>query len=143
MYSFLIPKPPNATIINKVIDQYPANPSLGAPFDTGNITFGHGPIIKQLAAVITDEAFESRRRFFLRQANAHGWNKTWSYQWQGHRPDIPAYMGCKQSTLQVTDRRHARPGSGIRFRRNLVLQLELKLYRCGPRVVEVYDELLD
>jgi hypothetical protein len=69
----------------------------GSPFDTGNEIFGNSAFVKQIAAIISDEAFESRRRWFLRQANTHGWNKTWTYMWQGHVPDLGRNMGCEYS----------------------------------------------
>lgn len=93
LLDFLYPSPLNASIADEVTEAYPNVPALGAPFGTGNETFGLDPGWKQLTAIITDGAFMSRRRWFLRQANKHGFKKTWSYQWDGKTPGDPAYYG--------------------------------------------------
>lgn len=95
-YSILIPGPaPSASLLSKLQAQYPDIPSLGCPFDTGNNTFNMTGSFKQMAAIVSDGMFQSRRRFFLKQANLHNNTKTWTYQFEVGAPDVPAYKGCE------------------------------------------------
>lgn len=91
LINMLYPTPVPANISAKVLEAYPNVPALGSPYDTGNQTFGLDAGWKQLTSIFTDAAFMSRRRWFLRKANKHGFKRTWSYQWNGNTPgDLPA-----------------------------------------------------
>ncbi|KAL0569299.1 hypothetical protein V5O48_012663, partial [Marasmius crinis-equi] len=54
-------------IINRILEAYPNVPALGAPFGTGNDTFGLSPDFKRAAAVAGDAVLESHRRLVLSQ----------------------------------------------------------------------------
>ncbi|KAK4688859.1 hypothetical protein P7C73_g1244, partial [Tremellales sp. Uapishka_1] len=88
----LEPKAPNLTTTAEILTLYPDNPALGSPFNTGNQTFGLSPSFKQAAAIIGDNGFQSKRRWFLESANQHGLNQTWSYQFEETIPGA-GYLG--------------------------------------------------
>lgn len=94
LINLLYPTPLSTNVSSAVLKAYPNVPALGAPYGTGNQTFGLDPGWKQLASIITDAAFMSRRRWFLRQANKNCYKKTWSYQWDGRTPGAPPSMGA-------------------------------------------------
>lgn len=43
----------------------------------------------------TDLIMQSRRRWLLRNANAHGLNQTWSYEFKATNPTDPPYWGSE------------------------------------------------
>jgi carboxylesterase type B len=78
-------------VLKEVLAAYPEDPALGAPFDTGNETFGLPPQYKQVAAIITDAQWTSRSRAMLAPNR-----KAWGYVFAaGPRPSPvhPAYLG--------------------------------------------------
>ncbi|ORY24002.1 Alpha/Beta hydrolase protein [Naematelia encephala] len=81
----------------EVLALYPDVPSLGSPFGTGNETFGLSSEFKRLAAILGDAAFQSNRRWFLQQANAHGLSQTWSYLFTRKTPGTADYLGAYHS----------------------------------------------
>ncbi|WRT64599.1 uncharacterized protein IL334_001532 [Kwoniella shivajii] len=87
------PVDPSNTTIAQVLALYPDVPALGSPFDTGNETFGLGSAHKQTAAIFGDATFQANRRYFLQQANAHGLNQTWTYQFEQLTPGAAGYLG--------------------------------------------------
>lgn len=92
--NMLYPSPVDPAIVTQVEAKYPNVPALGAPYGTGNETFGLDGEWKQLASVLGDAAFQSRRRWFLRQANTHNFTKTWTYEWDSTLPGQKVYLGA-------------------------------------------------
>lgn len=74
---------------------YPNDPALGAPFDTGDRLFGKSPFFKQGAALGTDALFTARRRDMMRKVNQNGWSQTWTYHFEGPVPILPDFLGSK------------------------------------------------
>ncbi|CAK9785919.1 unnamed protein product [Cutaneotrichosporon oleaginosum] len=82
-------------VISEVLAAYPDDPALGAPFGTGNETFGLPTQYKQVAAIITDGQWTSRRRALL-GAN----RKAWGYVFAAGPPasaSHPAYLGASHT----------------------------------------------
>lgn len=52
--------------ITRLLDLYPANPALGAPFDTGD-AFAFSPQYKRISAFQGDSRFGAPRRLLLQQ----------------------------------------------------------------------------
>ncbi|WWC68158.1 uncharacterized protein I206_102081 [Kwoniella pini CBS 10737] len=75
----LYPVSPPANFTTNLTTLYPPNPVRGAPFGTGNATFGLDPTYKQFAALLTDARHTAPRRHMLRQANEYFYNRTWTY----------------------------------------------------------------
>jgi carboxylesterase type B len=65
-----------------------------SPFGTGNETFGLDPTYKQLAAILSDAAFQANRRWFLEQSTAYGLDKTWSYAFNSAPPSAAPRLGA-------------------------------------------------
>lgn len=84
--------------MDKVLKAYPDDPTLGAPYGTGNNTFGLPSTWKQAASILGDAAFQSRRRAFLRTANSGGWTKTWSYLFNAPTPGDAPILGVSHGT---------------------------------------------
>lgn len=93
VFGMLEPHPPSAQALTTILNAYPNVPTLGAPYGTGNQTFGLDPVFKQAASILGDVAFQSRRRYFLRQANKFNFTRTWSYEFWGESPGEPVYVG--------------------------------------------------
>ncbi|KDN34335.1 hypothetical protein RSAG8_12566, partial [Rhizoctonia solani AG-8 WAC10335] len=68
----------NETAVKELLKYYPADPSVGSPYGTGNETFGVAAQYKRLASLVGDLIFEASRRDHLRTATADGVN-AWSY----------------------------------------------------------------
>ncbi|KII90741.1 hypothetical protein PLICRDRAFT_683700 [Plicaturopsis crispa FD-325 SS-3] len=64
--------------IDKLLQLYPDDPSIGSPYGTGNQTFGTQPGFKRAASLIGDLAFQSKRRAWI-QAASNASVKTYSY----------------------------------------------------------------
>ncbi|THU76586.1 alpha/beta-hydrolase [Dendrothele bispora CBS 962.96] len=86
------PSPPNASpaerevqlekleaVANQVLEFYPNDPSLGAPFGTGNDTFGLDPEYKRYAAVATDFILLGPRRYLVNEQLLKASIPTFSY----------------------------------------------------------------
>ncbi|THU84529.1 alpha/beta-hydrolase [Dendrothele bispora CBS 962.96] len=54
-------------VVKQVLDLYPNDPSLGAPFGTGNDTFGLDPEYKRYASVATDFTHLAHRRYLVNE----------------------------------------------------------------------------
>ncbi|KAL1412218.1 hypothetical protein Q8F55_003229 [Vanrija albida] len=93
----LYPAPPPKPIADGIFQRWPAVASEGAPFGTGEATFGLPVVFKQLAAAITDIAFNSRRRWLIRNANLAGNAKTWTYLFNATRPGAGPQLGSTHS----------------------------------------------
>ncbi|WVW78240.1 hypothetical protein I302_100193 [Kwoniella bestiolae CBS 10118] len=87
------PVDPDNSTVAQLYSLYSPEPSAGSPFDTGNQTFGFSPAHKQIAAILGDAQFQAPRRYFLEQANSHGLDQTWSYQFEQYTPGQPAARG--------------------------------------------------
>ncbi|KAL5631442.1 hypothetical protein ACGC1H_007084 [Rhizoctonia solani] len=85
--------------LDTFMSMYPDDPAAGAPFGTGNETWGRGKETKRGAAIFGDWLFEAPRRKFTREAVKAGL-PVWSYQlsqpgfWPpefgvGHFADVP------------------------------------------------------
>ncbi|WWD00792.1 hypothetical protein V866_007727 [Kwoniella sp. B9012] len=98
LLAILSPVDPDNSTLAQLYSLYPPNPSLGSPFDTGNETFGFSPAHKQIAAILGDAQFQAPRRYFLEQANAHGLDQTWTYQFEQNTPGQPPARGVYHSS---------------------------------------------
>ncbi|WVQ75790.1 hypothetical protein IAR50_005423 [Cryptococcus sp. DSM 104548] len=106
------PKDPGLMTTSKLLQLYPLDPRAGSPYDTGSQTFGLGAAYKRFAAIFGDLFFQSQRRYYLRQANAHGNAQTWTFQFEQPTPDWPEYLGISHSTEIPFVYGAARPGVG-------------------------------
>ncbi|GMK54925.1 hypothetical protein CspeluHIS016_0115110 [Cutaneotrichosporon spelunceum] len=78
-------------VLDKILQAYPDDPVLGAPFGSGNETFGLPSQYKQVAAIVTDGMWTSRSHAMLK-AN----RKAWGYLFSAGPEDSathPAYLG--------------------------------------------------
>ena len=64
------PEPTNFTDIDDVLAAYPADPSLGSPFDTGS-EFAITPQFKRISAIFGDLIFQAPRRLFLSERSGN------------------------------------------------------------------------
>ncbi|CAE6495943.1 unnamed protein product [Rhizoctonia solani] len=80
----------NKTIVNQLLDYYPADPSAGSPYNSGNDTFGRAAQYKRAASIIGDLVFDAPRRDFLQVATKLGVS-AWSYQWAQADLDLPEF----------------------------------------------------
>lgn len=60
--SAALPMAEFAADVDRILELYPDNPALGAPFGTGNNTFGLSASFKRQAAIEGDMGFHSKRR---------------------------------------------------------------------------------
>ncbi|THU80142.1 alpha/beta-hydrolase [Dendrothele bispora CBS 962.96] len=67
------------TVVKQVIELFPNDPSLGAPFGTGNDTFGLDPEYKRTAAFSTDFTFLAPRRRLVNEQLLKASIPTFSY----------------------------------------------------------------
>lgn len=88
-----LPPASNETI-DRILELYPNDPELGAPFDTGNETFGLSAEWKRAAALATDRLFTAPRRHFASAITNTG-IKGWSYRWdEADVPGVPSELGA-------------------------------------------------
>ncbi|ELU39891.1 lipase I [Rhizoctonia solani AG-1 IA] len=80
----------NKTAVNQLLKYYPAHPSAGSPYNTGNNTFGKASQYKRAASIIGDLVFDAPRRDFLQVATKLGVS-AWSYQWAQAGLDLPEF----------------------------------------------------
>ncbi|KAG8728965.1 hypothetical protein FRC11_009813, partial [Ceratobasidium sp. 423] len=80
----------NKTAVNQLLKYYPADPSAGSPYNTGNDTFGKAAQYKRAASVIGDLVFDAPRRDFLQVATKLGVS-AWSYQWAQTGLSLPEF----------------------------------------------------
>ncbi|KAF9011689.1 esterase 1 [Cyathus striatus] len=83
--------------VNRLLQLYPNDPSLGSPFNTGNQTFGLSPVFKQTAALNGDISFQSQRRFWIQTASNAG-VKTFGYLFTQPQPTLPPVDGVEHSS---------------------------------------------
>ena len=65
--------------IERLLQLYPADPSQGSPFDTGDELFNSSVTYKRAAAYSGDATFHAPRRNFLSVANEQGFTETWTF----------------------------------------------------------------
>jgi len=94
----LYPSPLNASLWPIIFDKYPNAAALGAPFDTGNDTFGLSVAYKQFAAIMTDSSYLAPKRNHIRSANKAGIKRTWNYVFEGPTPIVPKFLGIMHAT---------------------------------------------
>ncbi|WRT64579.1 uncharacterized protein IL334_001511 [Kwoniella shivajii] len=112
-FNRLEPVPLPANFTKNITQWYPAVPARGAPFNTGNATFGLDPAYKQYAALFTDVLHTAPRRHLLRQANEYFYNRTWTYTFDHvrgnastdrlgavHLSDLPYVFGINTNWTQ-------------------------------------------
>ncbi|WWC86696.1 uncharacterized protein L201_001573 [Kwoniella dendrophila CBS 6074] len=121
------PLPTNFT--TNLTTWYPADPVRGAPFGSGNATFGLDPTYKQLGAIMTDVLSTAPRRHMLRQANEYFYNRTWTYTFDyasgnvstnrygaAHLSDLPYVFGWNNNwTQSEIDLSHLIQGYWLNF----------------------------
>ncbi|KAJ7059269.1 extracellular triacylglycerol lipase precursor [Mycena amicta] len=78
--------------IDELFVLYPDDPSLGAPFGTGNETFGLSPEFKRGAAMLTDLDFLALRRAWAQVASAAG-VPTYAYLFTQPQPEDSPFLG--------------------------------------------------
>ncbi|ODN73925.1 hypothetical protein L202_07432 [Cryptococcus amylolentus CBS 6039] len=106
------PVPPSNATLDSLLDLYPADPTVGSPYDTGNDTFGLQPAYKRFASIVGDLKFQAPRRHFLREANKHGNTATWTYQFEQSTPGSAAQRGVWHASEIPYVYGLARPGTG-------------------------------
>ncbi|KAJ7484240.1 extracellular triacylglycerol lipase precursor [Mycena latifolia] len=91
-------------VINGILNLYPNIPALGAPYNTGDETFGFDPQFKRLSAILGDLAFHEPRRSFSQAASCSGL-KSFGYLFTDKAPAItsifPTYQGATHGTEVV------------------------------------------
>ncbi|KAK4332448.1 Alpha/Beta hydrolase fold [Rhodotorula toruloides] len=92
-------------ILEPILNWYPADPSFGSPFQTGNETFGLSRTYKRLSAFLGDILFQAPRRHLLRETPKDFGEDSWNYLYleprEGAEPrlgiqhgaDLPAWFG--------------------------------------------------
>ncbi|KAG8691648.1 hypothetical protein FRC08_010116 [Ceratobasidium sp. 394] len=89
----------NTAVVNKLLSYYPADPSAGSPYNTGDDTFGKAAQYKRAASVIGDLVFDAPRRDFLQVATSLN-VPVWSYQFAQTGIDAPEYGAGHSFELQ-------------------------------------------
>lgn len=97
-FNKLYPQPLNASLWPVIFNKYPNVASLGAPFDTGDNTFGMSVAYKQFAAIMTDASYLAGKRNHIRKANLAGVSNTWTYVFEGPTPIVPKFLGIMHAT---------------------------------------------
>ena len=78
------------TTTEHLLSLYPDNPALGAPFGTGNNTFGFNPHWKRTAALVGDFLFHALRRAWSQAATRYG-VKNYGYLFADQDAVLPQY----------------------------------------------------
>lgn len=73
----------NSTALSKLVELYPDQPEIGAPYDTGNRTFGLPSSFKRLAAWFGDAHYEAPRRLMSSITSPR--QSTYVYRFTGPR----------------------------------------------------------
>ncbi|KAK7007697.1 carboxylic ester hydrolase [Favolaschia claudopus] len=81
--------------VQKILQLYPDDPSLGSPFNTGNATFGLSSQFKRTAAIAGDITFQSQRRFWMDTA-AHVGVPAFGYLFT--QPQPPSFLGVSHGS---------------------------------------------
>jgi hypothetical protein len=107
---FTVPPSPQVNrTITDILNLYPDDPSQGAPFGTGNQTFGLSPEFKHMAAIFGDLRIHATRRAWIQAASRRG-VKSWGYLFSDVPPPGPLgypapYMGGKSCISQQSIRK--------------------------------------
>lgn len=67
------------SVLDRVLNRYPADPKLGSPYGSGDELFGLPPSYKRVASILGDLVFDAPRRLFLQTAERQG-VKSYAYQ---------------------------------------------------------------
>ncbi|KAJ7750701.1 extracellular triacylglycerol lipase precursor [Mycena maculata] len=78
--------------VSTLLELYPDIPALGAPFGTGNDTFGLSSQYKRAAAIYTDLYFLSQRRHWIETAASAG-VPTFGYLFTQPQPELSPALG--------------------------------------------------
>ncbi|PBK86451.1 extracellular triacylglycerol lipase precursor [Armillaria gallica] len=80
------------TILDRLLELYPDDPSLGSPYGTGNETFGLPVGWKRVASMTGDLTFDAQRRTWT-QIAAQAGVKAYGYQFAGNSSLFSAEQG--------------------------------------------------
>ncbi|BGP36850.1 hypothetical protein JCM10449v2_000752 [Rhodotorula kratochvilovae] len=92
-------------LLEPIFAFYPALPSAGSPYSTGNETFGLTANYKRLSSFVGDILFQAPRRHFLRETPKDFGEDSWNYVYREpregaaprlgvqHGADLPAWFG--------------------------------------------------
>ncbi|KAJ7206513.1 extracellular triacylglycerol lipase precursor [Mycena pura] len=83
--------------VETLLKLYPDVPALGAPFNTGNQTFGLSSQFKRASAIYTDNGFLSQRRFWM-QAAANAGVPTFGYLFTQPQATEPPFLGVTHAS---------------------------------------------
>ncbi|KAG7445277.1 esterase 1 [Guyanagaster necrorhizus] len=84
-------------ILDRLIELYPDNPSLGSPYGTGNDTFGLPVGYKRVASMTGDLTFDAQRRTWTQTAAQAG-VKAYGYQFTQNASSVAAYLGVPHAS---------------------------------------------
>ncbi|KJA13649.1 hypothetical protein HYPSUDRAFT_195686 [Hypholoma sublateritium FD-334 SS-4] len=87
----VVPESVLQSTVDRILELYPDDPSLGSPFNTGNNTFGL-PGFKRAAAIFGDYLFQSQRRTWIQAASRFG-VKTFGYLFTQPQPTLAPFLG--------------------------------------------------
>ncbi|KAG7445282.1 esterase 1 [Guyanagaster necrorhizus] len=93
------PYPPYLSddILDRLLELYPDDPSLGSPYGTGNETFGLPSGFKRVAAMSGDLTFDAQRRTWTQTAAQAG-VKAYGYQFTQNVSSNAAYLGVPHAS---------------------------------------------
>ncbi|KAK0460654.1 extracellular triacylglycerol lipase precursor [Desarmillaria tabescens] len=84
-------------ILDQLLELYPDDPSLGAPYGTGNETFGLPSGWKRVASMTGDLTFDAQRRTWTQTAAAAG-VKAYGYQFTQNSSSYSAELGVPHTS---------------------------------------------
>ncbi|KAK0460661.1 extracellular triacylglycerol lipase precursor [Desarmillaria tabescens] len=84
-------------ILDQLLELYPDDPSLGAPYGTGNETFGLSPGWKRVASMTGDLTFDAQRRTWTQTAAEAG-VKAYGYQFTQNSSSYSAELGVPHAS---------------------------------------------
>ncbi|KZV67209.1 carotenoid ester lipase precursor [Peniophora sp. CONT] len=87
------PSPINSTDLDNILSAYPADPSLGSPFDTG-LNNSITPQFKRISAILGDVIFQAPRRVFLSERSGN----TTNFAFLSKKMKSTAVLGAFHST---------------------------------------------
>ncbi|KAK0194653.1 Alpha/Beta hydrolase protein [Armillaria mellea] len=97
------PFPPTISdaILERFLELYPDDPSLGSPYGTGNETFGLPSGFKRVAAMGGDMTFDAQRRTWTQTAVQAGNSSLYLSKWGvPHGSEIPFIYGTLNSSAE-------------------------------------------
>lgn len=94
-------------ILEPILNWYPADPSFGSPFQTGNETFGLSRTYKRLSAFLGDILFQAPRRHLLRETPKDFGEDSWNYLYLEPREGAEPRLGSASFVLALEPQREA------------------------------------